>query len=168
VTPCFAQLLRRRPRNHPPRMASSQNTTYTSYKCHWGGKFDDLVKTGSDPATGEKYRFIPQSSLELIGPFEFQLDDDALLIRDEYEQLYQFLLRESSPIGSRKTYSGIAVIGQPGIGQLRLHCVSPEACLLVMCREVAVSAVCAPSPPVRKKAHRVSIRVGHHMDFQRR
>ena len=118
-----------------------------------------------DPA-GNKYRFIRRSWFNLLSPVKTATDEPAILIRDPYEALYSVLTQRSSPRGPEDPYSGIAVIGQPGIGQW--HCVSLEDCLMVMCRQVAVSAVCAPSPPVRKKAYRVSVRAGHHLDFRGR
>ena len=82
----------------------------------------------------------------------------ALLIREEYDELYNFLSQKSLPTGRiGDAYSGSAVIGHPGIGQLRLHRVFPDDCLMVMFRQVTVSVVYALSPPVRTKAHRVPI-----------
>jgi len=120
-------------------MASSQNTMYTSYPCPlWGKDFDDLVgfddlvkagvEAGSDPTTGDRYHFIRPESFQQHLSFLPILHVNALLIRDEYQQLYNFLSQKSLPtrrvgVGA---YSGVAVIGQPGIGQLQLHCVSPE------------------------------------------
>ena len=145
-------------------MASSQSTTYTSYPCLlWGKKFDDLVETvetGSDP-TLKPYRFIRYESFEQHLSFLEIPIVIALLIRDEYNELYNFLSRKSLPTGRilGDAFSGSAVIGHPGIGQLRLHRVLPEDCLIgmVMFRQVSVSVVHALSPPVRTKAHRVPI-----------
>ena len=147
-------------------MASSQNATYHKWPCPlWGKKFEDIVETAVDPA-GNTYHFIHGSWFDLLSPMMTATEESAMLIRDPYEALYNCVTRRSSLGGPRDSYSGIAVIGQPGIG--RWHCVSLEDCLMVMCRQVAVSAVCAPSPPVRKKAYRVSIRAEHHLDFRGR
>ena len=70
---------------------------------------------------------------------------DALLIREEYEVLYGFFTEVSSAKKLRGPYSGVAITGHPGIGQLQLHCISPENRLMVMCRQVTVSSLYAPS-----------------------
>lgn len=109
--------------SHHKIMASSQNTAYT-YPCPlWGHSFDDIVKTGVDPDTSEEYRFINRSSFELLSPLAFQMFPKALLIRDTYEELYNLLSERSLQTKSGWGFSGFAVIGQPGIGQLQLHCV---------------------------------------------
>ena len=71
----------------------------------------------------------------------------ALLIRDQYEELYSFLTQRSS-LRLGYSYSGNVVTGHPGIGQLQLYCISQENRLMVMYRQVALSAMCAPSPLV--------------------
>ena len=53
------------------------------------------------------------------------MDDTPLLIRDEYEQLYNLVSEESTEFA----YSGFAIIGHLGMGQLQLHWVSAEVCL---------------------------------------
>ena len=148
-------------------MATTQEIiTYTTQLClSWGTTFDDLVKTGSDPTTRDTYRFIRKSSFQSQASFR-TLDAD-LLIRDEYENLYDFCSQDIS-MPEDGQYQGLAVIGHPGIGQSPLHCLSPEDCLTVMSRQVAISVVCAPSSRVRRKAHRDSIPAEHDLDFQQR
>jgi len=87
-------------------MASSQNTTYTSYSCPlWGKNFDVLVEldkfveTGSDTTTGDSYRFIRYELFQQHLSFLPTPKVDALLIRDEYQQLYKLLSEKSLPIG---------------------------------------------------------------------
>ena len=46
----------------------------------------------------------------------------VLLICDEYEKLYKLICEEAPPIMIDDVYSGVAVIGHPGIGQLQLRC----------------------------------------------
>ena len=143
---------------------SQQNTTYATYPCPlWGKRFDDSVETRLDPATRTTYRHISRSSLQNS---KIHMRVTALLIRDEYEKLYKLISEEAPPIKVGDEYSGVAVIGQPGIGQLQFHCVSSEDCLTVMFRQVAVSELCTPSPPEPKKTHCVSNSCGRHLDFQ--
>ena len=56
----------------PAPMASSQDTTYISYR--WSRKFDDLVEAGSDSTTGETHRFIPGLLLDFLRPLKWQMD----------------------------------------------------------------------------------------------
>jgi hypothetical protein len=143
-------------------MASPQNT----YPCPlWGRDVGDLVQSGVDPETHATYRFINRSSFDLLSPLILPMAPEALLIRNTYENLYDLLSESSLPTRPGSVYTGFTVIGQPGIGRLQLHCVSPEDCLMVIFRQVAVSGICTPSPPMRKEAHCLSIRIGHHMDF---
>ena len=144
-----------------------QLLTFTGGECpFWGRTFDSFVETSSDPTTGDTYRFISVSSFRGLARFKNTLITDPLLIRDEYERLYNFCSQESSELPFKGSGHGVAVIGHPGIGQ-SLHCASPEDCLMVMYRQVTVSVVCALSPRVRSKAHRVSIRAEPDLDFQR-
>jgi hypothetical protein len=102
----------------------SSSEMFSSEKCAlWGRGFDDFVETAQ---TGE-YRFIRRSwfellqpSFEVLRPLVMPLNDTALLIRDEYEELYNFFSQESTPT-PQNLYSGCAVIGHPGIGQSLLH-----------------------------------------------
>ena len=102
-------------------MASSQNTTYANYPCPlWGKKIEDIIETGVGSA-GNKYRFIRRSWFNLLSPVKTATEEPAILIRDPYEALYNNVLTQrSSPRGPEDPYSGIAVIGQPGIGQWHL------------------------------------------------
>jgi len=96
-------------------MASS---TYHSYPCPlWDRGFDPLLQHAS--INNSKYCFINRSSFELPAPLRGPMDEDPLLIRHEYEKLYDLI---SGGIGF--ACSGFAVIGHPGIGQLQLHCLA--------------------------------------------
>ena len=152
-------------------MANSQIvttiTTVTTETCpSWGTTFDAFVETSSEPTSGDTYRFLRRNSFQSLASFP-PLAVAALLIRDEYENLYDFCSQDIS-MPEDGQYQGLAVIGHPGIGQWPLHCLSPEDCLTVMSRQVAISVVCAPSSRVRREAHRVSVRVRQGLDFQQR
>ena len=129
----------------------------TTYPCPlWGRSFDDFVETSLDPTTCDTYRHIGRSSFRTLVGLGISMPTTALLIRDEYEKLYKPICEEAPPITIFGVYTGVAVIGQPGIGQLQLHCISPEG-FTVMFRQVVVSELCTPSPLEHKKAHCVSI-----------
>ena len=134
----------------------------TTYPCPlWGKSFDDFAETSLDST----YRHISPSWFRTLDDLGISMPTTALLIRDEYENLYKLICKEAPPIMVRGAYTGVAVIGQPGIGQLQLHCISPEG-LTVMLRQVVVSELCAPSPLEHRKTHCVSNCCGRHLDFQ--
>ena len=79
-----------------------------------------LARTTAD----DRYRFILNESFRQHFSL-LPIPKEDLLIRDEYQRLYNLLCQKSLPrLGG--AYSGVAVIGHPGIGQLQLHCVSPD------------------------------------------
>ena len=89
-----------------------------TYPCPlWGKSFDNFVETNLDPTTRDTYRHISPSSFRTLDDLGISMPRTALLIRDEYEKLYKLICEEAPPIMVCGAYTGVAVIGQPGIGQ---------------------------------------------------
>jgi hypothetical protein len=78
---------------------------------------------------GQSTLFYFSSSDALRELFGYRVIEEAILIRDEYIEAYDFLMKQDTASQSTRIYPKFVLIGQPGIGPYRVWTEEDPDCL---------------------------------------